>query len=67
MCAGYCPTKGVNLFDLKDSIKEVLSERKDHQPESLSNQLASTSTLLAQSMDAVNRSANWPIAYADTP
>jgi len=67
MCAGYCPTKGVHLFDLKDSIKEVLSERKDHQPESLSNQLASTSTLLAQSMDAVNRSANWPIAYADTP
>jgi len=67
MCAGYCPTKGVALFDLKDSIKEVLSERKDHQPESLSNQLASTSTLLAQSMDAVNRSANWPIAYADTP
>ena len=67
MCAGYCPTKGVALFDLKDSIKEVLSKCKDHQPESLSNQLASTSNLLAQSMDAVNRSANWPTAYADAP
>ena len=67
MCSGYCPTKGVILFDLKESIKEVLTERKENQPESLSNQLASTSTLLAQSMDAVNRSANWPIAYADTP
>jgi hypothetical protein len=67
MCPSYCPTKGVGLFDLKTAIKEVLSERKDHQPESLSNQLASTSNLLAQSMDAVNRSANWPTAYADTP
>ena len=66
-CASYCPTDGVTLFDLRDSITEVLAEKKEYQPESLSNQLTATSNTLSLSMDAVNRAANWPQAYSDTP
>ena len=67
MCASFCPTAGVTLLDLRDTIAEVLAEKKEFQPESFSNQLTATSNMLSQSMDAVNRSSNWPQAYADTP
>ena len=52
--ASYCPTDGVTLYNLRDSIKEVLSERKEHQSESLSNQLFVTSNAISIAMDAIN-------------
>ena len=67
LCASYCETTGVTLFDLRDEITDVLADRKENQAESISNQLAATSNGLALTMDAINRAANWPLAYADTP
>ena len=67
ICAGYTPTGGITLYDLRESIKDVLTERKEHQAESLSNQLIATSNSMSLSMDAINRSASWPLAYAETP
>jgi len=58
MCASFCPTDGVMLFDLRDTIAKVLEEKKEFQLESFSNQLTATSNLLAQYMDAVNRASN---------
>ena len=54
ICASYCPTEGVTLYNLKDSIKEVLSERKEHQSKSWINQLFATSNAMAVNMDATN-------------
>ena len=67
ICASFCPTVGVTLLDLRDTIAGVLAEKKEFQPELFSNQLTATSNMLSQTMDAVNRSSNWPQAYADTP
>ena len=67
ICASYTPAEGVTLYNLRDSVKEVLAERKEHQAESLSNQLIATSNAMSCSMDAINRSASWPLAYAETP
>ena len=67
MCTSFYPTAGVTILDLRDTIACVLAKKKEFQPESFSKQLTATSNMLTQSMDAVNRSSNWPQAYADTP
>ena len=67
LCASYCETNGVALFNLRDTITDVLIDKKDNQAESISNQLTATSNALALTMDAINRAANWPQAYSDTP
>jgi len=67
MCTSFCPTAGVTLLDLRDTITEVLAEKNEFQPESFSNQLTATSNMLSESIDVINRASNWPQAYADTP
>ena len=67
MCASYFEEDGVGLFDLKDCVKEIMALGKISQPEALCNRLSATSKMLANTMDAINRCADWPSFYIVTP
>ena len=60
LCASYSDAHGVMLFDLKDEIKEIMALGKASQAEAFCNCLLATSKNLTDTMDAANRSADWP-------
>ena len=67
ICASYSEQHGVTLFDLKDDIKEIMALGKVSQAEAFCNRLSATSNNLADTLDAINRNADWPKAYQVTP
>ena len=67
VCASYSDDHGVILFDLKDEIKEIMALGKASQAEAFCNRLLATSNDLSDTMDAINRSADWPKSYQVTP
>ena len=66
ICASFSEADGVSLFDLKDGVKGILALGKTSQAEALSNLLTASSETLADTMDAINRKADWPASYAVT-
>ena len=57
----------MTLFNLGNNIKEMLSKQKEHQAESLSNQLLATNNVMSTTMNAINQAASWSSAYTTTP
>ena len=66
ICASFSEADGVSLFDLKDGVKGILALGKTSQAEALSNLLTASSETIADTMDAINRKADWPASYAVT-
>jgi hypothetical protein len=61
--AGWTKEEGILLFDLKDSVSSTMRKRKDVRSGAFMNNLGATSDALANSLDAVNRMADFPMTY----
>lgn len=67
LTASWTPEGGFVFFDLSDEILKVLALPKAQRPEAFINNIESTAKRLAQSLDCLNRSCNWPKDYRASP
>ena len=66
LCLSYSSTSGIGLFDIRDTIVEILAQPRPQWVEPFGNRLRETNDIHASTMDAVNRFARWPKAYLNS-
>ena len=59
-------TNTVGVFDIKDTMQGALALSQKQQPAAISNLFEATSNRLSDTLDFVNRSADWPVTYRST-
>ena len=59
-------TNTVGVFDIKDTMQGALALSQKQQPAAISNLFEATLNRLSDTLDIVNRSADWPVTYRST-
>ena len=67
LCAGYDPTDGLKLLDLKQQATSTASINGKAMTSAMANMLRTTSDKQADSLDCINRYAHFPVAYRWVP
>ena len=67
LCMTYDKEDGLGLLDISDDVKQAMALSKGSQPEAFTNLMVARCNVLADSMDRINTTADWPDNYASTP